>query len=185
MVKTINLLPKIAEAELKKGIYRKRVNLASIIVLITVLIIVSGVFTFRALRLNSLDTVKKSSATKESSILSMQVKEVMLRSISSKINRVVSVLNSSPKYSVYIEDLNSLGGGVLFTDMKIEDKTITFSALSPNSDSLTTFINNLLSPDLGGRKFKDVTLSSLSYSAKEGNYKIAVKMEAIKSEKRF
>lgn len=179
-MKTINLLPKIAEEEIKKGIYRIRVNVFSTIILVVMLLFVLGVFTFRNIQLNSLDNLKKSSNEEESSILTNQFKEVILRTVNLKLSKIASLLNNSPKYSEYVADINSLGGGVILTDLKIEGKTVSLSLLSGNSDSLTVFLNNLIDPNFGAKKFKNVSLSSLTYSSKDTVYKMSLKMEAMK-----
>lgn len=180
MAKTINLLPKIAEEELKKGVYRRRLSIFSSVILIVVLVLVIGIFAFRTYQVSLLNNLKKSSSAKESSILSDQFKEVILRTLNLKLNKIAAVLKTSPKYSEYISDLSSLGGGVLITDIKIEGKTIDFSIFSPNSDSLATFVNNLINSEIGGKKFKNVNLSSFSYSSKDSAYKASLKMESIK-----
>lgn len=177
MAKTINLLPKIAENELKKRVYQKTASVISLVALGITLVVLILVFAVRTLEINNFEGVKQDMANKEASIRTKQTKEVILRTISAKVTQISSILTKSPKYSQYLQDITSLSNNISITDTKISGSSIIVSLVAPNSDLLATFLNNLIDPNLGGKKFKNVELSSLIFSQRDQTYKVSLKME--------
>ena len=82
MAQSINLLPRVTEAQARKEVYKKKINVTSIAALLAVALVFLGLFAYQLFLQTSRTRVERQSQIKEEEISSQKEKEISQRAIS-------------------------------------------------------------------------------------------------------
>lgn len=179
MAQGINLLPELAEAEAKKGIYKRKVNVVSIAALLSVAVILLGLFAGQLFLQTSRTRVESESKNLEDQIASFKSKEIAQRALVDKLDQIDRLLNESIPVSSAVANISTLtkkNGSINLTRLNVKsDGDVQISGTAANSSSLGKFIKALISEQTK-KIFDSIDLSDLS-KEKETPYNFTIDMD--------
>jgi len=173
----INLLPQLSAEELKFLKKRKFLELSSIVLLVTAIVLVLCAFGYLALLSNEALLVDRKIAEAEAKVNQLAGRESLLRGFKLKMEFLTQILGKRPQFPSVLEKLYSLlPPGVSFSEVTLETKEITISGVAVSSFELGDFIgrfNDLKS--LSEKEVEKVTLTS-AVKDKTGVYRFSIKI---------
>jgi hypothetical protein len=184
MAKDINLLPKVVEAEIKRSEYKRFGSVLSLSLIGLVVLIVVGLFVWSFLTDRTLQTVERNITNREEGIKDNLDKELKMRAIATKIRLIKPLLASEYDYSDIVDRLQAVAqtsASVVTSEVILEGTSITYTGRAPSSQALDDYFTTLLDPQVGGRNFKKVYLTSLSRSETLPEYRFSIKMSYVPS----
>ena len=147
MVKEINLVPEIAEAEIKKGVYKKKSNLAAVISLLFFGGLIALVFALQALLFIWGEKIERDTKGAEELILSQKEKDITRRALVDKLKKAESFLSTRIPYSAGLGELMAVfkDTNVILKDASFEeDNVVNISGQAANSADLDKLLNALV-----------------------------------------
>lgn len=165
MAQGINLLPELTEREARKEVYKRKVNIVSIAVLLSVAVILVGLFAYQLFLQTSRSRAERESENLENQILDQKEKEIAQLALVDKLNQIDKLLNEGvPTASAVatVSDLASGSGGVSITSFKIKsDGDVLLAGTARNSRTLEKFFESLISKNIKAT-FDNIILINLS-----------------------
>lgn len=159
----INLVPEIAEEEIKKGGYKRKSNIVAILSLLFIGAVIGGLFAVQLALYGWRVKVDSDTKNAESYILSEKEKDINRRSLVEKLKRAESFLNTRIPYSAGVEELINVfkETSVVLKNVNFEkDDIVSISGEAANSADLDKLITSLIS-NKTAKTFSTVELVSL------------------------
>ena len=171
----INLVPEIAQEEIKKGVYRRKSNIAAIVSLVVIGVIIGSLFAAQLALFVWGNKVESDTKTAEDIILSEKEKYITRNSLVDKLKKAESFLAARVPYSAGFTELAAVlkDTNVVLKQADFgEDDLVTVSGEAANSTDLDKLISVLVS-DKTKKTFGAVQLVSLT-GTKENPYTFTV-----------
>ncbi len=179
MAQSINLLPRVTEAQARKEVYKKKINVTSIAALLAVALVFLGLFAYQLYLQTSRTRVERQSQLKEEEISSQRQKEISQRALIDKLDQIDSLLASNiPNASAVanIADIAKKSGNIAIDQVSIQsDGDITFGGIATDSKKIEKLIKELISSEERGI-FGAITLQNLSREEDEP-YNFTINMD--------
>jgi len=165
MAQEINLVQEIAEEEIKKGVYKKKLNLATLVFVGTVLAIMLLFFVYWLVLAGSASLINSRTRDAESRILQENRKEITRRALVTKLDEANKLLKTSSPYSLSITKLLTLlnNSKATLSESGITGSEFRLVGSVRNSSGFKRLADDLNSPEMT-EVFADVALTSLSSS---------------------
>ena len=100
MAQEINLVPEIAEEEIKKGVYKRKGNLVAIVSLLVVIAITLGFFGVELLLFGWSEKIDSDTKTAKEEILDQKATDITHRSLVDKLQKAADFLSSRVSYTL-------------------------------------------------------------------------------------
>jgi len=180
MAEGINLLPEIAEVEVKKGVYRRKINIFALLVLAVLVTILLGfIFYWGYLGVRA-KLLSDQTATAEKKILDQRAKEINQRALVDKLDMSKNFLTTALPYSVSIDKIiGILEGAATLTDNKFDSKNLDITGEVSDSGKFSTLVDRLNDPALSGT-FGTLVLNSLTKDVADKPYKFDISFKFLK-----
>jgi len=166
MAQEINLVPEIAEEEIKKGVYRRKTNVAALVSLFIVVAIILGLFGAQLLLLLLEKKAASDIEQAKNEIKAQLNKDITHRALVEKLTRAQDFLALRNPYSVGFDRLVKLvtDSGVVLKEVKFgENGIVALTADAATSTELSKLISGL--EDAGfSKSFAGAQLTSLTGS---------------------
>lgn len=165
MAQGINLLPEVTEQEVRKDVYKRKLNVVSIAALLAVALILLGIFAYQ-LSLKTLKTrAERESKNLEEQISFQKEKEIAQRALVDKLDQIDKLLDEAIPVSSAVANVSNLAKGsgrVTITALDVKsDGDVDVSGKASDSNTLGKFFNALISTNIQNI-FDEVTLTTLS-----------------------
>lgn len=178
----INLLPQLTEAEINKGVYRRKTIITSIASLGIIGAIIIALIAYQIFLKLSADDIKTRSKKAENQVSQYQEVEIANLALKEKLDKIEQILTSEIPVSTLV---NQIGVAAL-TGTTIKISNISASAngetfvdgTAADSNVFSQWVDNLTS-DSSQEFFAKINLISLNRTT-EGNYKFSFKMTFLK-----
>ncbi len=178
----INLLPEIAENEIKAGVYNRKANkvalgvIAVVGVIVLILILIHGYLFVRA------NLIKSARAAAEQTIRDNAQIEIKALATKEKLDKIYKLLTTSLPTSSLVNQVDQAAAtnpAIVVTGVSISSNGEAFiDGSASSSDVLKQWVTNLTS-DAQKDYFDKINLASLSGNPSEG-YKFSVKLSFLK-----
>lgn len=177
----IDLLPEVSGAEIKQNQLQRKINLAAIGSLLVVVAILFGLFGYWLFLISTLRRIDFQTKEAEEKIIADNRKEVTRRALVDKLKEARGYLSSATPYSISYEKLGSAlsTAGVLLKDADFNDKSLTFTAESPDSVGFGALVDAITSNELSD-VFDKLILKTLKKENQERPYSFSVEMEFLR-----
>ncbi|OGY25445.1 MAG: hypothetical protein A2864_01435 [Candidatus Woykebacteria bacterium RIFCSPHIGHO2_01_FULL_39_12] len=172
----INLLPEITAVEVKEGVFRKKINVAAVFVLLVVIAVLLGAFAYRGIILLQARNIENEQKKREESIRNQVEKELVFREILDKLNFLSQELNNTPPYSKIAAKLNIIAKKSTVSINSISTSAageVVLGGEAPTSDTVDKLVEGLTDDTKPG--FSSVDLVDLSGSVADG-YKFSIRI---------
>ena len=172
----INLLPEITAVEVKEGVFRKKINVAAVFVLLVVIAVLLGAFAYRGIILLQARNIENEQKKREESIRNQVEKELVFREILDKLNFLSQELNNTPPYSKIAAKLNTIAKKSAVSINSISTATsgeVVLGGDAPTSGTVDKLVEGLTDDTKPG--FSSVDLVDLSGSVADG-YKFSIRI---------
>lgn len=181
MKKDLNLLPEVYEETPKEREFKRMLAIGSPVVLIGYLILLVLIYIYANIQTISANDLKNKITLAQNSISSQKETEGLYLGIKTKLTGTSKILSEQINYASTISHLEEITPPeIFFTNLEITDRgEVEVSFSSPDSSSLSNFINNLLEENRGGKYFLKPRLTSLILS-KSGAYLFSLKFSVKK-----
>lgn len=178
----INLLPEVAEKEIKAGVYKRKANIASLVIIGFIGILIIGILVFQgglALQANS---IKNKTAEAESRIRKNQEFEIKALATKQKLDKIKQLLNSAVPSSEFVSRMvkdAETSQPIVVTGLNISQNGQAFvDGVAVNSEIFKEWVGNLT--DEASQEFLGkINVISLTGSPSDG-YKFSLKLEFLK-----
>jgi|SRR3989344_780565 len=183
MARGINLLPEIAQEEIKSGEYKKLRNVISFFLLSIVILSVAVIYLYQFSLSQQAKNLSEKSGQLEASIKVQATKEVAARAINTKLTRLATLLPQIKENSQTLSNLLGLtiGSSVSVSQLAISANDITVSGNVGATAAALGFFDNLLDLNQGGKDFTDVELTS--YAKNENDIQFQLRFREIPRKK--
>ena len=179
MAQSINLLPKVTEAQARKEVYKKKINVTSISALLAVGLIFLGLFAYQLFLQTSRSRVDRQSQNIEGEISNQREKEISQRALVDKLDQIDSLLSAAIPNASAVANISAIAkksGDISVDQVSIQaDGDITFGGVATNSKKIQKLINELISSEEKGI-FGVISLQNLSKEEGEP-YKFTIDMD--------
>src|SRR3989344_2328662 len=179
MARGINLLPEIAQEEIKSGEYKKLRNVISFFLLSIVILSVAVIYLYQFILSQQAKNLSEKSGQLEASIKVQATKEVAARAINTKLTRLATLLPQTKENSETLSNLLELtiGSSVLVNQLTVSANDVTVSGSVGATAAALCFFDSLLSQNRGGKNFTDVEL--VSYARNENDIQFQLRFKEI------
>src|SRR3989344_5806972 len=146
MAQSINLLPQIAEQEIQRGVYKKKINLVAIASLLFVGVVAVGLFSYQLFLSTQARSIEAKTKEKEAEISKKAETEIQQRALIDKLEAVRSYLEKNKSTAVAFKKIIELANTGSITLNKVEvnsSGTITIAGSSPTSTNLGSLFDRL------------------------------------------
>jgi len=183
MARGINLLPEIAQEEIKSGEYKKLRNVISFFLLSIVILSVAVIYLYQFILSQQAKNLSEKSGQLEASIKVQATKEVAARAINTKLTRLATLLPQTKENSETLSNLLELtiGSSVLVNQLTVSANDVTVSGSVGATAAALGFFDSLLSQNRGGKNFTDVEL--VSYARNENDIQFQLRFKEIPRKK--
>ena len=167
MAQEINLVPEIAEEEIKKGVYRQKSNVAALVSLVIVVAIILGLFGAQLLLLFLEKRTDSDTQKARDAISAQKDKDITRRSLVEKLTKAQEFLALRSPYSVGFGSLIKLAAdsNLILKETKFEESGIvTVTGEAASSAELAKLITSLDAASFT-KNFAEAQLVSLTGSS--------------------
>ena len=165
MAQGINLLPELTEQEVKKEFYRRKISVVSIAALLSVAIVLLGIFAYQLFLQTSRSRVEREAKSIEKQILEQQDKEILQRTLVDKLNQIRVILSEAVPISSAVANISNLAresGGISIKSVDLKsDGDVSLAGAASNSRALGRFFNAVISSETQ-KIFDQIVLNHLS-----------------------
>lgn len=176
---SINLLKRAQTPQFFKKKIRRTLNIMSGIFIIAVGLVSISFFLanyFLVLRLKDSSQEIKTNEMKISALSDVMLTQF---AISDRVGTIEKVLSNQKPFDENLQDLQRLlPSEVFLSQVTLGETTFSISVSSLRLSSLNQFIENLISPELGGKTFAKIVLEGLSVDEK-GSYRLNISGEIL------
>ncbi len=177
----INLIPRELKKEFRVREVRKSVNIAGAIILGLSLISAGSLVIAGSMLRRSYNDILAKTKNEEQKIIDMRSLEQDADRLETKINALQNIMKGRKRYSYLLRILSdSTPEGIKVSALTAGlGNDITLAGTADNYITLAKFLLGLIDPDLGGRLFLSVDLSSVSLDERVGlaRFLISVKLK--------
>lgn len=175
MAVDINLLPKEEREKTSKTQLRKKVNVFSIAILVLILIVLAGVFSYWAFLKTKENSISKKIRESENQIQSLSQTESLFRILRTKGQSIAQIFSKQKNYGETLGNFSTfVPTGVYLTDFSVtEDGKLKTSGVAANSQEFSNLILTLIDKESGGKFYDQVAVDSLS-GTREGGFKFTL-----------
>ncbi len=178
----INLLPEVAEKEIKAGVYKRKVNLAALVALGAIGIVIIGILVLQGALAIQANIVKDQTAQAENQIRQNQAVEIKAKATKEKLDKIEQLLTTAIPSSTFVTEVTKATAAtppVKITSLNISENGEAFvDGLAANSEAYKQWIANLTS-DSSKDYFSKINAVSLTGNPSEG-YKFSFKLTFLK-----
>ena len=178
----INLLPEVAEREIKAGVYKRKVNIVALGVLGLVGIVIVGILIFQAALALQASNIKNKTSEAEDRIRQNQAVEIKTLATKEKLDKIEQLLTSAIPSSTFVAEVSKAGATatpIALTNLTISQSGEAFiDGTAVNSEIFKQWVANLTS-EASQEYFAKVNVVSLTGNPTEG-YKFSFKLSFLK-----
>ena len=178
----INLIPDIAEKEIKSGVYKKKTNLVSLIVLGVVAVVIVAILIFQgalALQANNVSNKIEDASTRINKNVQVEIKA---QATKEKLDKAEELLASAIPSSTFVQQTVKAAATsqpITITSLSINASgEAVVDGQATNSEVLKQWVANLTA-EASKEYFAKVSAVSLTGNPSEG-YKFSFKMSFLK-----
>lgn len=177
----INLLPEIAETEIKSGVYKRKVNLVALVVLgaigvtIVVILILQGALALQA------NSIRNQTEAAEQEIQKNSLVEIKALATKEKLDKTQQLLEAAIPASTFVAEADKAAAAsqIKLTGLSISQNGEAFvDGTASNSETFKQWVANLTGEN-GQEYFAKVNVVSLTGNPSEG-YKFSIKLSFLK-----
>ena len=178
----INLLPEVAEKEIKSGVYKRKANIVSLLILgfigvaIVSILILQGVLALKA------NSIKNKTAEAEDRIREKQSIEIKALATKEKLDKIKQLLTEAIPSSTFIGEVAkdaATSQPVVLTNITISKNGEAFvDGTAVNSEMFKQWVANLTS-ESSQEYFNKISVASFTGNPTEG-YKFSFKLSFLK-----
>lgn len=174
----INLLPEVAEKEIKSGVYKRKVNLVALGILVLVGVAIVGILVFQGILALQANSIKNQTAEAEDRILENQEVEIKARATKEKLDKAEELLKKAIPSSDFVAQISKSAATtepIKVTSLDIaESGEALVGGTAVNSEVFKQWVANLTSSD-SKKYFDKINTVSLTGNPTEG-YLFSFKM---------
>lgn len=178
----INLLPQLTEAELKKGVYRRKINMAAFVTLAIVGVIIILLFAYQIFLKLRADSIESQTQAATAKIHEFKDVEIVNLALKQKLDKITDYLTKEIPKSSLVEQVGNASvtnPAIKITNIQTDEKgKIIVEGTAVNSASFHDWIVNLTN-DTGKDYFANIDMTSLSGDRANG-YKFVFSMDFLK-----
>lgn len=178
----INLIPEIAENEIKSGVYKRKVNVGALAALAIVGIVIIGILIFQGALALQANSIRNRTSKAESRIRQNQAVEIKALATKEKLDKVAKLLAEAIPASTFVEQISKAtvaSSPVVITNLTISQNGEAFvDGTVTNSEVFKQWVANLTSKE-SSEYFAKINAASLTGNPSEG-YKFAFKLSFLK-----
>lgn len=171
----INLLPEEFSHKQREQAHIRKLQAVSGVIILIMIFLASSTLALRIIQLKSFQTVEAKAKAAEDKVTDFKDKEANLTVLKNRIN-IIKQVKAFPSRtsSSFDEILKLVPNDVLISSSSVDrNGTILLSIILPSSQTLATFLGNVLSDEVN--MFKKVEIESLS-TGKDGVYRANLKI---------
>lgn len=178
---SINLLPQIAEKEIKTGVYKQKVNIFSIAALLVVFAIVAGLFAYQLFLATRSSALDSNTETQRQIIRDNFETEIKQRALVDKLQAVKDQFDKNKSTSAMTQKVLDLlaTGKISLSKVDVDySGGVSVSGKSNSSAEVAKFIE-ATTDDLAKDTIEKVVATSIIF--KEGNYQFTIRFNYTKA----
>lgn len=173
----INLLRKKADNSSEKKIL-KIVRILAIALLFLVAVSSIGLFFINSQ--SPLSSLKKEEEDLESSLSLYNEKTMRFFILKERLRYISDIVSRRPYFNETLDFvLKDAPKDVKINNLSLDKKSLTLTASSPSISSVDTFLNSLVKMAMDKKKVGKVTLNSMGFDNKSGNYFFSLELVLI------
>lgn len=174
----INLLPDVAEKEIKAGVYKRKVNVLALGALGAVGILIVGILLFQGALALEANNVKQQTIEAEDKILENQEVEIKARATKEKLDKIEELLKSAIPSSTFVDEIGKASATsepISVTNLSLSDSGEAFvDGTAVSSEIFKQWVTNLTSTE-AKKYFDKINAVALTGNPTEG-YKFSFKL---------
>jgi hypothetical protein len=180
MAEGINLLPEIAEVEVKRGVYRRKINIFALLVLAVLVAILLGFILYWGYLGVRAKTLSDQTTAAEKKISEQTAKEINQRALVGKLDMGKNFLTTALPYSVSMDKIIGIVEGIAnLTSNTFDSKNLEIAGEVSDTTKFSTLVDRLNDPALSGT-FGTLVLNSLTKGAADNPYKFDINFKFLK-----
>ncbi len=178
----INLLPDVAEREIKSGVYKRKANIISLVLLGVIGVVIVGILIFQGSLALQANSIKNKTAEAEDRIRQKQALEIKALATKEKLDKIKQLLTSTIPSSAFISEItkdSATTQPIVLTNLTISQNGEAFvDGTAVNSEVFKQWVANLTS-EASQEFFDKLNAVSFTGNPTEG-YKFSFKLSFLK-----
>lgn len=178
----INLLPEMAENEIKSGVYKKKINLFALILLGLVGLGFVGILIFQGALALQAGSIRRRSSDAEIRIQKNQIVEIKALATKEKLDKIEQLLTAAIPSSIFITEISKASATnqpIKVTSLSISQNGEAFvDGIAKDSNVLKQWVDNLTN-QVAKEYFAKINSVTLTGNPSEG-YRFSFKMTFLK-----
>lgn len=174
----INLLPEEGREEERQRERKRLITFGSLGILLVIVLLTAGSYLYAGYLRSSAESAKASIDASSKKLNDLSSVETLVRTVNNKLVRLQAVLANYPRFSILLDDVAGFTpNGVSLTSLAFDSSgRLSLSGIASGPTTFGDFVNILRDPKLGGTKFSNVEIVSVSGGGKQGDYRFALQM---------
>ena len=181
MAQSINLLPQLAEAEIQKGVYKRKINLVAIGSLLLVLAVTLGLYSWQLFLSTQARRAETQASEKEKEISQKAPLEIKQRTLVDKLEAAKAYLDKNKSTAVAFKEIIDLtnAGAVSLTKVDVNSAgEINITGNTSGSTQLGVLFDNLTNE---GAQVSLSKVVATSVTLSSGGYQFSIRLNYTKN----
>lgn len=174
----INLLPEVAEEEIRSGVYKRKINVAALLIIGLIGAAIVAILLFQGALALQANSIKNQTAAAEDRIRQNQEVEIKARATKEKLDKIEELLNSAIPSSTFVAEVtkaSATSNPIKISSINISQNGEAFvDGTAADSEVFKQWVANLTSEE-SQKYFAKINTTSVTGNPSEG-YKFSFKM---------